>query len=44
MTVRKTMDLLIDTFCLTSGHALLLADRDFQVMERYLWLRVVHCD
>lgn len=40
-TVRKTIDLLIGTFCLRNGLPLLHADRDFDVMQRELGLRVV---
>ena len=32
-TVRKTVDCLIATFCIASGHALLHRDRDFDVFE-----------
>jgi predicted nucleic acid-binding protein len=41
-TVRKTIDCLIATFCLTDGHSLLHRDRDFEPFEDYLGLRVVH--
>jgi predicted nucleic acid-binding protein len=41
-TVRKTIDCLIATFCLTEGHALLHSDRDFDPFEKYLGLRVLH--
>jgi predicted nucleic acid-binding protein len=41
VSVRKTIDVLIGTFCIRSGHQLLHADRDFDPMERYLGLRVV---
>jgi len=40
-TVRKTIDCLIATFCLETGHELLHRDRDFDVFERVLGLRVV---
>jgi len=40
-TVRKTIDCLIATFCLESGHALLHRDRDFDPFEDLLGLRVV---
>lgn len=40
-TVRKTVDLLIGTFCIERGHALLHSDRDFDGMERFLGLAVV---
>lgn len=38
-TVRKTMDMLIGTYCLMHDHELLHADRDFMVMEQHLGLR-----
>lgn len=41
-TVRKTLDCLIATFCLTSGHALLHCDSDFDPFEKHLGLKVVH--
>ncbi len=41
VTVRKTIDLIIGTFCIQAGHRLLHADRDFEPMERYLGLEVV---
>lgn len=41
VSVRKTIDVLIGTFCIRSGHQLLHADRDFDPMERYLGLDVV---
>lgn len=41
VSVRKTIDVLIGTFCIRSGHRLLHADRDFDPMERYLGLDVV---
>lgn len=40
--VRKTVDCLIATFCLTDGHALLHSDRDFDPFEEILGLRVIH--
>ena len=39
-TVRKTIDVLIGTFCIVHGHELLHSDRDFEPMERSLGLRV----
>jgi len=42
LTVRKTIDCLIATFCLTHGHILLHRDRDFDVFERNLGLAVLH--
>lgn len=41
-TVRKTIDCLIATFCLTSRHTLLHRDRDFDPFEKELGLRVLH--
>jgi len=41
-TVRKTIDCIIATFCIETGHGLLHRDRDFDFFERYLRLRVVH--
>jgi predicted nucleic acid-binding protein len=38
--VRKTIDGLIATFCITHGHTLLHSDRDYDGFERYLGLRV----
>jgi predicted nucleic acid-binding protein len=40
MTVRKTMDVLIATFCIENGFELLHNDRDFDSMEKVLGLRV----
>jgi predicted nucleic acid-binding protein len=42
ITVRKTADLVIGTFCIDHGWPLLHDDRDFEPMERYLGLLVVH--
>ncbi len=44
ITVRKTIDCLIATFCMTEGHSLLHRDRDFDAFEQYLGLRVVHAE
>jgi len=41
ITIRKTIDMVIATFCLAGGHMLLHADRDFDPMETHLGLRVV---
>ena len=41
ITVRKTVDMIIGTFCLVGDHALLHDDRDFDPMARHLGLRVV---
>lgn len=42
LTVRKTIDCLIATFCIIDGHSLLHSDRDFDPFEEMLALRVVH--
>jgi predicted nucleic acid-binding protein len=39
ITVRNTIDMLIGTFCIERGHALLHSDRDFEPMERLLGLQ-----
>jgi len=41
ITSRKTIDMIIGTFCIEGNHRLLHADRDFDPMEKYLGLRVV---
>src|SRR5262249_52391521 len=41
VSVRKTVDTLIATFCLVWGHQLLHNDRDFDSFEKHLGLRVV---
>jgi hypothetical protein len=41
VTVRKTIDVLIGTFCIENSHVLLHDDRDFEPMERHLGLRVL---
>ena len=41
VTVRKTIDVLIATFCMENGHSLLHADRDFDPMARHLGLRTL---
>ena len=40
ITIRKTIDVLIATFCIESGFALLHNDRDFDPMEEVLGLRI----
>jgi predicted nucleic acid-binding protein len=42
ITVRKTIDCLIATYCIREGHGLLHHDRDFDPFEEHLGLRVVH--
>ena len=41
-TVRKTIDVLIATFCIEEQHSLLHRDRDFDPFEELLGLSVVH--
>ena len=41
ITVRKTIDIIIGTFCIERGHALLHSDRDFEPMGRFLGLQTV---
>lgn len=40
VTVRKTIDVMIGTFCLINGYPLLHSDRDFDPMEKFLGLEV----
>jgi predicted nucleic acid-binding protein len=42
ITVRKTMDSLIATYCIENDHQLLHNDSDFDGYEEYLGLRVNH--
>ena len=39
ITARKTVDVIIATFCIRNGHVLLHADRDFEPMSEHLGLR-----
>jgi predicted nucleic acid-binding protein len=41
VTVRKTVDVIIGTFCIEGGHSLLHEDRDFDAMEKGLGLTVL---
>jgi hypothetical protein len=41
ITVRKTVVMIIGTFCIQRGHHLLHDDRDFDPMERLLGLSVI---
>jgi predicted nucleic acid-binding protein len=41
ITVRKTADIIIGTFCIEHRHTLLHDDRDFVPMQKHLGLRVV---
>lgn len=40
ITIRKTIDMIIGTFCIQGGHALLHDDRDFDPMVHYLGLQL----
>jgi predicted nucleic acid-binding protein len=40
ITIRKTADIIIGTFCIEHRHALLHDDRDFLPMEQHLGLKV----
>jgi predicted nucleic acid-binding protein len=40
VTVRKTADIIIGTFCIEHHHTLLHDDRDFAPMEKHLGLRI----
>jgi predicted nucleic acid-binding protein len=42
VTVRKTIDSLIATYCIENDHELLHTDSDFDGYEMYLGLKVVH--
>lgn len=39
ITIRKTADIIIGTFCIEHGHSLLHEDRDFEPMEKHLGLK-----
>ena len=41
ITIRKTIDMIVGTFCIDRGHVLLHDDRDFDPMERFLGLQTV---
>jgi len=40
VTARKTIDVIIATFCIEKGFELLHNDRDFDPMEKYLGLKI----
>jgi predicted nucleic acid-binding protein len=40
-TIRRTVDVIIGTFCIEYGHVLLHDDRDFEPMVRFLGLRTI---
>jgi predicted nucleic acid-binding protein len=41
ITIRKTIDLIIATFCIERGHVLLHDDRDYDPLSAHLGLQVV---
>ena len=41
VTVRKTMDMLIGTYCLMHDHQILHNDRDFDVLAKHFGLKVI---
>ena len=41
ITVRKTIDVIIGTFCIETESSLLHCDRDFDPLEKHLKLRVI---
>jgi predicted nucleic acid-binding protein len=41
LTVRKTIDVVIGTFCIEKGIPLLHSDKDFDLLEKHLGLQVV---
>jgi predicted nucleic acid-binding protein len=41
ITIRKTIDCMIATFCIENGHQLLFCDKDFQPFVEHLGLGVV---
>ena len=41
VTIRKTAELIIGTFCIAHGHTLLHDDRDFEPMRTHLGLQVL---
>lgn len=41
ITIRKTVDLIIGTYCIERGHELLHRDHDFEPMRMHLGLQVV---
>lgn len=42
ITVRKTIDCIIATFCIAENHTLLHRDTDFDGFEKHLGLKVAH--
>jgi predicted nucleic acid-binding protein len=44
IAIRKTIDVIIATFCLENGHSLLFCDKDFMPFVEYLGLSAVAID
>ena len=44
ITIRKTADIIIGTFCIENNFPLLHNDRDYTPMEKYLGLRIYKTD
>ncbi len=44
ITIRKTVDVIIATFCLENGHSLLFSDNDFMPFVEHLGLSAVLLD
>lgn len=42
VSIRRTIDCMIATFCIENGHKLLHKDRDFHAFEQHLGLQVLH--
>ncbi len=42
ITIRKTIDTIVATFCIHHQHFLLHRDRDFDPFEEYLGLKILH--
>ncbi len=40
ITIRKTIDMIIATFCIENGYTLLHSDRDFDLIQEHLGLKV----
>lgn len=43
ITIRKTVDVIIATFCIENDHSLLFSDKDFMPFVQYLGLSAVEC-
>lgn len=44
ITIRKTVDVIIATFCIENGHSLLFSDKDFMPFVEHLGLNAVLTD